>query len=161
MNTPVDTDEHKAKPSVWPVYVAAAVVLITSVGLALLGGGILLAAEDLVGQFRAQPEFSSIFLAVAAWGLFGVVAAIGMLRLRGWGWWCGSLFAGVWLAGSVLALLGTVLAAFPPGRVVAPRYAPTDTTVFLSAGLVVAFLLLGVLGTRRRLFFPPKAEGEE
>ena len=44
-----NTDNDRARPSVWPVYVIAAVGLITSVELALLEGGILLAAEDLAG----------------------------------------------------------------------------------------------------------------
>ena len=132
MNTLRDTDGGRARPSVWPVYVWAVVVLI--VGLQNL-------------------FFPDVTLAQLALGLFGVVTAIGMLRLRRWGWWCGIVFTGVWIV-----QLGThqlrVILAVPPTP-------PDSITIFLAACLVPAFLILWLLATRRQLFFPPKQEGEE
>ena len=160
MNTLSDTDERPAKPSVWPVYVAIVVVLIAglaSIALGWVSHRLLSIAEE-SGESWPGAFLRNIWLAQATLGLLGVVAAIGMLRLRGWGWWCGSLFAGAWIVGSLVPLLGSTLRVFSRETVPAPHI---DVIVFEAACIVVAVLLLGVLATRRQLFFPPKQAGED
>ena len=141
MNTLTDTDEGRARPSVWPVYVAAVVVLIV----------------DLQNLF-----FPGVMLTQAALGLIGVAAAIGMLLLREWGWWCGILFAGVWIVLLGMPLLWMIFDVLLTTRSHGPVPTPlASIMVFLAVCLVPVSLLLWVLATRRRLFFPPKQEGEE
>ena len=79
MNTLRDTDESRPKPSVWPVYVAAA---------ALLG------VFGLLRMMRIKLDF---FL--GAYVLLGVVAAVGLVRLRLWGWWCAVVWTGILIVG--------------------------------------------------------------
>ncbi|MCK4323217.1 MAG: hypothetical protein KAW89_01705, partial [Armatimonadetes bacterium] len=77
---------------------------------------------------------------------------------RGWGWWCGIVFTGVWIVGGLGPLIVMMSAALFPSHGLVP--APRSFLIgFLSTYLVVASLLLWVLTTRRRLFFPPKQEG--
>jgi len=70
MNTLRDTDESKARPSVWPVYVAAGVITLGSV---------------------------LYVISVITWPLvlFGSVTILGIVRLRPWGWWCGVVWTGL------------------------------------------------------------------
>ena len=158
MNTLSETDEGKASPSVWPVYVAAGVVLIVGLsGLAMISTwhSMLSRAEE---AGVVMPAAFGLTLAHAAFGLLGVVAAIGMLRLRGWGWFCGIVFAGVWTAQGGMSLLG-MLTLVPFEK---PELAPAKGTVaFVAVAPVLAILLIVILATRRQLFFPPKPEGEE
>ncbi len=147
MNTLGDTDERKARPSVWPVYVAAGVLLVAS----------------LLGLFLAPSVlFGRIF------GLFGVFAGIALVRLRPWGWWCGILFAGIWipvlgmdLFAMILFRLWAVHEPPHPGYISATHPGFISATVFTAADLAVAVLVLVVLVARRQLFFPPKPEREE
>ena len=81
MNTLSDTDEGRARPSVWPLYVAAAVLLIS-------GAWTVYSSIDILGMY----------MLVAVWGLIGLLAAFGLMALRPWGWW----LAAVW----VVALIG-------------------------------------------------------
>ena len=66
MNTLRDTAEGKARPSVWPVYVVAVVVLVVSAGLVLVDGDVvltaLLTAEGLE-ELWADAGFLGLFLA--------------------------------------------------------------------------------------------------
>ena len=164
MNTLGDTNEAKARPSVWPVYVAAVVVLI--VGLASFAmvstfHSLMSIAKE-TGESVPDAFFQDVMLAQATLGLLGVVAAIGMLRLRRWGWWCGIVFTGVWIAGNVLALLGMIFAAVERAGGHGPLATPQISTIaFIVVCFVVAVLLIVVLATRRRLFFPPKPAGEQ
>ncbi len=164
MNTLSDTDERPAKPSVWPVYVAIVVVLIAglaSIALGWVSHRLLSIAEE-SGESWPGAFLRNIWLAQATLGLLGVVAAIGMLRLRRWGWWCGIVFTGVWIAGNVLALLGMIFAAVERAGGHGPLATPQISTIaFIVVCFVVAVLLIVVLATRRRLFFPPKPAGEQ
>ncbi len=175
MNTPKDTDEGRARPSVWPVYVAAIAVLI--VGLVFLA-----VALDVYVLKATTPEYRwgiegfgpwSWLYAAAAYGLFGVVTAIGMLRLRRWAWWCAAVFVARWIAYESAPVWF--------GRWFPEWFAEGPCVWFYSCGvlpdgvlpdsaggiaitapcLVVAVLIVVVLVTRRRLFFPPKPAGAE
>ena len=152
MNTPRDTDEGRARPSVWPVYVAAVVVLLISAGYIVRSGGVLLASVD-IEQPWAEIWVSRAFLAFLAYGLFGVITAIGMLRLRPWAWWCALVFVPLWLLSSNVgvSLHDGTLTVLPP----------THYPAYSAVCLVVFVLLMVVLATRRQLFFPPKPEDEE
>ena len=65
MNTLRDTDKRRARPSVWPVYVAAVVIAAASLFFWLLIGP--------PGLWAA---------------LFGCVTAWGLVELDPWGLWC-------------------------------------------------------------------------
>ncbi len=149
MNTPRDTDEGKATPSVWPVYVAVVAVLIIALAhlaMVLLWGGLLSVIRGPVVSV-SDAAFLVLPLASAVFGLFGLVTASGLLQLRGWGWWCGSVFAGIWIVGGALPILGLGLVEWA-GSVMLPA-------------VCLGVAVLGLLVARRRLFFPPKQEGEE
>ncbi len=144
MNTPRDTDERRARPSVWPVYVVAA--LLGSLGLFSVAiGAVLLFFSP--GHWRWGLGY---FVPV---GVFDIVVAYGLLRLRRWGWWCGI----VWLCYGVLCSLWIVLSK---------QYMLVDTGPPAPlSGIVIALLTAGlavwILATRRQLFFPPKQAGRE
>ncbi len=108
---------------------------------------------SLVFSGSGRGWLNTIFLASTTLGLFGVLTTVGMIRLRPWGWWCGVLWAGVWIV--ELVVLG-VLSLHESDMAVR-----TPSIVFIATCLVVAVLLMVILATRRRLFFPPNAEGEE
>jgi len=136
MNTLSDTDEGRARPSVWPVYVAAAVIVAVSLELVLrtpLGprpqGGL--------------TEAGKLCFLVAC--TIGVLIAWGLVRLYPWGWWC----AAVW---TIVFLSVTGFVAFT-GDVVDIAHCLFWATIWA--------LLVWPLATRRRLFFPPKQAGEE
>ena len=147
MNTLSDTDEGKARPSVWPVYVAA--VTITILGLMCMAPQfrVLTAVE----QYEFAAWIYTAFWAAAVFGLFGVVTGIGMLRLRPWGWLCGVVFAGVWAVHNGIALLVMTTAVSREGPELAPA---TNYVPFVAVNLVAGILLIVILATRRRLFFP-------
>ena len=146
MNTLRDADEGRARPSVWPVYVAAGGVM--TVGTLCLAIGL-----SLVFSGSGRGWLNTIFLSSTTLGLFGVLTTIGMIRLRPWGWWCGVLFAGVWTI--QLAMLAAQSLHAPDVTFLA------STIPFVATWLVAAVLLMVVLATRRRLFFPPKQDWEE
>ena len=146
MNTPSDTDQGGARPSVWPVYVMCAVI-----GLFGLAGiaspwierepptaGLLWPSDGLL-QYVGYVGFLTV------WGVFGIVAAVGAVRFRPWAWWC----AGAWI------LLYAVwrLATWPIAKPI--------SALMIGACVVFVGLVLWLLATRRQLFFPPKQEGEE
>ena len=136
------------------MYLTAAIVLIVSMVLLLGACQILLTAEGLE-ELWADAWFFGLFLAGAAYGLFGVITSIGMMRLRPWAWSCGRGFFAPWIVFSGLALLSTIINALhndlaPPARI-----------VFRAACFLVAVVLVVALSTRRQLFFLPKQESEE
>ena len=169
LNTLRDTNEPKARPSVWPVYVVAVVVLIVGGMPLLIFGQTLLSAEG-IRELSAEAAFFAVVLAAVAYGLFGVITAIGMMRLRPWAWSCGRGFFAPWIVFGGLGLLGVIVdglflivSTFLPMPERAPprRTETLDGIAFDAVCLVVALLLVKVVTTRRQLFFPPKPEGEE
>ncbi len=67
MSTLGDTDEGKAKPSVWPVYLVAVTIGVGSLSLFHVAGGF---GIDVVVMM-----------------LFGLAISWGLVRLRPWAWW--------------------------------------------------------------------------
>ncbi len=130
MNTLRDTDEGRARPSVWPVYVAAAVILAFSLVLFVL-----FVLEVVLHSFHI------LQIIQPAYGLFGIVTAAGIIPLRPWGWWC----ALVW------TIIFGVVVAVSTGLMLQERLVPTGEIL---VRLAIIGLLIWPLATRRRLFFP-------
>ena len=151
MNTLGDTDEGRARPSVWPVYVMSAIIgLFSLIGLGWvwLVPWMAQMPAEIYQQLDAGPQgFVRLMQRLAPYapvfglhGLFGIVTAVAAVRLRAWGWWCAVAWVGaysLWHA-FVAANIGIAEAS-------------------LTASLItVAFygLIIWTLATRRRLFFP-------
>ena len=99
MNTHRDTDKRKARPSVWPVYVAAVVLVPVGVFIGLVGVAPFMMTVFAGGVFGGGAEDLAILSAfglIAAMGPLGLAAAVGLSGLRPWGWWCTAIFAGGW-----------------------------------------------------------------
>jgi len=125
MNTLRETDEGRARPSVWPVYVTAAIIGVIS--LMFLGP----VAISATGVFRLY----------AVYGLFGIVTVVGVVRLRWWGWWSALVWVAVYTA---ILVWGTVLTSrlgYSQGWRVLLVFGP-------QVGFCAWFL-----ATRRQLFF--------
>jgi len=162
MNTLSDTDERGARASVWPVYVAAGVLVAIAAHVNLPW---VTSANCGCSELRMAPiECFLNWLALyeqwmpsIVWGLLGFVAACGLVCLRPW-WWCAVLFAVTYTAWGGLGLYDAIVVS-----VFAPELAwpAADYITEITPFLVAAVLLMVVLATRRRLFFPPKQEGEE
>ena len=126
MNTLSDTDEGKARPSVWPVYVTAAIIGVLSI---LFLGPVAISAT---GLYRLY----------AVYGLFGIVAVVGVVRLRSWGWWAALIWVAVYTAIVVWGTVFTARLGYPQGWRVLLVFGP-------QVGFCAWFL-----ATRRQLFFP-------
>ena len=162
MDTLRDTDEGRARPSVWPVYVAAVVVGVVSLPYLL----------------ALPPPIIPI-------GLFGFVTIWGLSWLRPWGWWCAVVWTSIFTVGYLLSvriclaasasdvpleelgILGEILTTATWVAIlvfVEPLNGFGEAVFFVflgPLGLITIALLTWVLATRRQLFFPPKQEGEE
>ncbi len=97
MNTLTDTDEGKARPSVWPVYLAIGAVVAISL-LFGLTGLVHVVSSGKYGWW-VSPAWAGFY---AVYGLLGAVGAVGLTMLRPWGYWC----AVAW------AVIGIVTAGF-------------------------------------------------
>ncbi len=149
MNTLRDRDDSRARPSVWPVYLAAAVLL--AVGVWIVYEAVIMAIPVVLDPI---PNMLPIWhlhalgmpMLIGVCGVIGLLAAFGLLALRPWGW----RLAVVW----VVALIGSAVWSTIPQYIqvydVVPRWA-----------LPANALLVWALAARHRLFFPPKPEGEE
>ncbi len=152
MNTLRDTDEGKARPSVWPVYVMCVLVglySLSAVGYPLVASSVvrLMSPPDvyqtLDPHMQRWVDWHRWLLPYVAllvvWGVFGIVAAVGAARFRPWAWWCVALwivvFAGWWASRCVYLKSGVA---------------------FACVGIAWTALIVWPLATRRRLFFPPK-----
>ena len=159
MNTLSDTDEGRARPSVWPVYVAAAIIGLLSLGN--LRFAVLLLSSVTTPLFReAAPHVSPEVLSAlefhfavkayaplfAVYGIFGVLTAVGMVRLRPWSWWCGCVWPMLYAVHCILMVMAS------------PVRSPAWS---IAASVVIIVLLIWIMATRRRLFFPPRPESEE
>jgi len=154
MNTPRST------PSVWPVYVAAVIVAlhggflsVSSLGiLAVFVAGAIFGADLPAGMRGVHTVVTLIALRRFAYGLFGLLTTIGLVRLRAWGWWCAVLWTAIGAYHGIVSIIGLV------------RLPPPPVAIFVIFGVpaVVAIaLVIWTLATRRQLFFPPKPEGAE
>ena len=132
MNTLRDTDEGRARPSVWPVYLTAAVIAGFSLVLFVL-----FVLEVIMHSFQILQMIQPIY------GLFGIVTALGIVLLRPWGWWCGVVWTVIFV---VACSLGTVFMR---------QEQPIPTRDFIVRLAMIA-LLVWPVATRRRLFFPQK-----
>jgi len=152
MNTLSDTDEGRTRPSVWPAYLAAVVLVPVGASIGSQGVGLALMSfggEDTVGLLERGTEAIvglSAYGLLAAMGLLGLVAAVGLAGLRPWGWWCTAVFAASWAMVCLLVVVWWLLDERP--------------FFFAAPSLGLLTLLVLVLTTRRQLFFPPKPEGE-
>ncbi len=146
MNTLRDTDEGSARPSVWPVYVAA--VMVGVVGLLCLLSGIWV---GLASQYNNVEElaFEVLFGLV---GALGVLVAWGLFRLRPWAWWWAE-------AGSSVVVGSCLITLF--GLVVLPHTRLAKGADALSSSLILAVPLLWILVRHQHWFFPPKPADEE
>ncbi len=158
MNTLRDTDERKARPSVWPVYVAAAVMGLG--GLACLS---LLVWSTLdLGLWPLM----SLDMALLGVGLGAVIGAVGLARLRRWGWWYAVVLTCISTA-CLASFVSDWVQPAPPNTATTTYHAPDPEVVIrelVSFGvpwLTTILVLVWVLTTRRQLFFPSKQEGEE
>ena len=89
-------------------------------------------------------------------GLFGLLTAYGIVRLRLWGHWCAFL----WLA--LCAMYLPDMASLPIGSALVEDPRVALWLMLLLAGILAPIPLAAwPLVVRRRLFFPPKQEGEE
>jgi len=154
MNAPRDTDERKARPSVWPVYVAAGVIGLVSLFLPLVLILLVLqddSAADLVFTVFGVMGGPVIMAPVA------ILASVGLVMLRPWGWLCGFLWVTVsaltWGAGTVFGIMD-LTHGFPHDPV-------QIMSVSTTAGLVALAAVIWPLATRYRLFYPPGGQKEE
>ena len=160
MNTLSDTDEGKARPSVWPVYVAAVVIGLTSLHLCCMLVTQAYVDSSLVLSIGAKVLFMlAVYWPLTIYMLLGILASWGILRFRPWGWWCGVLWTITLAIGAWWFLPGIYfLFLMWHGRnwgTLAREIA--EEIGFTVAGLSILVLLVLVtwpLATRRRLFFP-------
>ncbi len=154
MNTLRDTDEGRARLSVWPVYVMCVLVglySLAAVGYPMVASGVvrLMSPPDvyqtLDPHMQRWVDWHRLLLPyvalLAVWGVFGIVAAIGAARFRPWAWWGVALwivvFAGHWASRCVYLKSGVA---------------------FACVGIAWTALIVWPLLTRRQLFFRAKSE---
>ena len=178
MNTLSDTDESRARPSVWPVYLA--IVAIT------LACGVIVPFVLVGGEYGWQ-KFPTLMAFGVASALLGLVAVGGLAMRRPWGWWCGVGWTSIFAAYvGWFAWVGLIAPTNSSEFMSAARFFffwpftyswlgipfleffPYDLPWWLlswpgllSTSISTIVVLTWVLVTRRRLFFPPKREGEE
>ena len=151
MNTLSDTDEGRARPSVWPVCVMGAMLGLFSLSFLSMVWFLPMMAQlpaeaiqqlspgaqnfhRLLQQLVPYAELFSLY------GLFGIATAVGAVLLRPWAWWCAVVWVGVYFL-------------WPVSVIVAGGISEASLTPIL---LNVAFYGLSIwsLATRRQLFFP-------
>ncbi len=155
MNTLRDTDEGRARPSVWPVYVMSAVFGLQS----LLIVAIAVCAVWEVQQPEESYWTGAQILGVSGktmvtgiaclfglFGLFCIVAAVSASKLRPWAWWFFAVLSAVCLPGIAWEMWHD--------------YAEYSLQEIVVKGCLL-FLVLWPLVTRRQLFFSPKPEDGE
>ena len=152
MNTLSDTDEGRARPyigPIWPVWIVCVVLLSL-----LMSVDFLAEAFGLIDDYYVKgPEevLSPISLTslISLVGLFlgaalGWLAVWGVAKLRAWGWWCAAIWIGGLLVRTLLLIRGSPWSLF-------------GTVLLLNMYAILVWPLIAW----RRLFFPPKAEGEK
>ena len=170
MNTLRETDEGPPKPSVWPVYVVAAVFGVAGLLMVVISTWPWLSHAHITPWNRWVLEELAISFLLLAGGLLLVITGVGLVRLRPWAWWCAVGWTTLVVGLCVLAFLS----ALAQGSIMGDPMAGFAVALLALGLLCLPFIvLLGVaLVTRRRLFFPrksqlrrlfspPKSEGEE
>ena len=155
MEQGLNSPDDRGRPSAWPVYVLCALVGVYSLSAVFypwLTSEILRLMspphvyETLNASLQRWVDFHRWLLPhvplVAAWGGFGIVAAVGAALFRPWAWWCVVLWAAVFVAWWVLR--GVHL-----------------STGVAQACVGVAFIsfISWTLMTRRELYFPGDLPG--
>ena len=172
MNTLRETDEGPPKPSVWPVYVVAAVFGVAGLLMVVISTWPWLSHAHITPWNRWVLEELAISFLLLAGGLLLVITGVGLVRLRPWAWWCAVGWTTLVVGLCVFAFLLTL----GRGNILdGPSSGIFDALAAFVIGLLCLplIVLLGVaLVTRRPLFFPrksqlrrlfspPKPEGEE
>ena len=110
----------------------------------------IMSAENRAELEAIDEHISAVATYSLFWGVcapFAILAAVGMVRFRAWGWWCAVIYVAMYAALTILHVIGVI-----------PIPAPW---ILLVLGLIVHIVLfVWPLATRRQLFFPPKPEGE-
>ena len=148
------------------VTVSAVVAIVGSLGVALLGAFAALGAVSLAFGRGLPPEATAapripvaMILGIEAFvalgfGIFGIVAAVGLLRLRNWARISFLVFAGLLAFFSGSSILGGIM-----GMVAMQQIAPPNPNVpagFMSVIftiLIIMALLLGALATCWLIYF--------
>ncbi len=157
MNTLSDTDEGRARPSRWPVYVMSGIIGLFSLSHLSWVWFVPLVAQmpTEVSQelsLEAQRFYELLAQLVpyvplfAVYGLFGLATAVGAALFRRWAWWC----AAAWLLlyiGWTTYLAVNLRTGFSPIGVLL-------TVVFCG-------LIIWPLSIRRPLFLATKAQRGE
>jgi len=146
VNTLSDTGKSKARPSVWPVYVAAAVI-----GLMTLSRIVLPALAVDWDSFYLDPY---LLVLLSIWLLFGMLTCWGLVRLRMWAWLCAVLWTAVYAYWDMVGLIEAQLSPFT-------THLPASIGLFTVPAAVAIAVITCALVTRWRLFFPPKPAGGE
>jgi hypothetical protein len=85
--------------------------------------------------------------------LLGFVTAIGLGKLRRWGWWCAVVWTAIYAEYSALLLIGMAVPAGEPAN----RFPIWAILAWCAMWLVVTALLVGLLVVLRPLYFLPGA----
>ena len=147
MNTLGDTDERRARPSVWPVYVAAAVIGAISLSHLMRWLPMVIEGPFVDSSFLLQDvSFVTCYL-------FGVLTAWGLILLRPWARW----YAVMWTIAFVLTpdmqeiLIPGIEPLFPAAHAINALSAEEKIGWLVLAAIPIV-LVLWPLVTRRRLF---------
>ena len=148
MNTLTGTDEGRAEPSVWPVYLAAAVVAVVSLS------HLLEALPELIGGPFVDFSFLLRDVSFIICYLFGVLTAWGLVRLRPWAWW----YAIMWTIAFVLTPNMQVIfipgmePLWPAAAYAIDALSAEEKIGWLVLAAIPIVLVVWPLVTRRRLF---------
>ncbi len=149
MSTIGDTDEGKARSSVWPVYLAAAIVALVSLGLLTRVIQIWIAGYYLDLPFRVA--------LCGIWGFLGLLTTWGLVRLRPWGWWSVVVWSVIPLG--VFGVFILFLAVWGGDSITTTAQANSIillVSILYATWVGTIALLVWLLATRRRLFFPER-----
>ncbi len=147
------TEEARSRPSVWPVYLVAGIIGAVS---------LLVLRIQLVVPWGNRVYFAGLVILYpwTMYVLFGLLTAWGLLRLRLWGWWCAVVWTIVFAAATGFDEFSREILLGATGLIQFQHIA-IMSRLTLGLWVAVIVLLVWLLATRRRLFFPPKQEGAE
>ena len=133
MNRDREAQETRSRPSVWPVYLAAGVIVTLSLMVALI--------RPLASLLGIIPYL--------LWAASGLLAACGVTRLRAWGWRCAVVWAVIGFGWLVFAC-----------TIVLEHISAVSGFAWLGLALFLLFpalflLVISALVVRRCVSFPP------